>query len=98
MARPHSDREPAGDDRQRRRSREWPGSPTQCWNVSTRAGQVRPGRQSALSDGRNSQVIVDARAASGIDVPAIATEGRLKIGADADISVFDPMRVIDKAT
>ena len=25
-------------------------------------------------------------------------KGRLKVGADADISVFDPNRVIDKAT
>jgi N-acyl-D-aspartate/D-glutamate deacylase len=30
--------------------------------------------------------------------PQMRQKGRLKIGADADISVFDPMRVIDKAT
>jgi N-acyl-D-aspartate/D-glutamate deacylase len=30
--------------------------------------------------------------------PQMRQKGRLKIGADADISVFDPARVIDKAT
>jgi N-acyl-D-aspartate/D-glutamate deacylase len=31
-------------------------------------------------------------------VPEMARKGRLKIGADADLTVFDPERVIDKAT
>ena len=31
-------------------------------------------------------------------VPAMAGKGRIKIGADADIAVFDPQRVMDKAT
>lgn len=30
--------------------------------------------------------------------PQMARKGRIKIGADADITVFDPMHVIDKAT
>jgi N-acyl-D-aspartate/D-glutamate deacylase len=30
--------------------------------------------------------------------PQMRQKGRLKIGADADISVFDPARIIDKAT
>jgi N-acyl-D-aspartate/D-glutamate deacylase len=30
--------------------------------------------------------------------PQMRQKGRFKIGADADISVFDPARVIDKAT
>jgi N-acyl-D-aspartate/D-glutamate deacylase len=30
--------------------------------------------------------------------PQMRQKGRLKVGADADISVFDPLRVIDKAT
>ena len=30
--------------------------------------------------------------------PAMRQKGRLAVGADADIAVFDPARVIDKAT
>ncbi len=30
--------------------------------------------------------------------PSMAMKGRIKIGADADITVFDPVRIIDKAT
>jgi N-acyl-D-aspartate/D-glutamate deacylase len=30
--------------------------------------------------------------------PQMRQKGRLKVGADADISVFDPNRVTDKAT
>lgn len=30
--------------------------------------------------------------------PRMRQKGRLKVGADADISVFDPARVIDTAT
>ena len=30
--------------------------------------------------------------------PAFANKGRIRVGADADITVFDPMRIIDRAT
>jgi N-acyl-D-aspartate/D-glutamate deacylase len=31
-------------------------------------------------------------------IPAMRNKGRLKVGADADIAVFDPARVIDRST
>jgi dihydroorotase len=33
-----------------------------------------------------------------VRAPAFKNKGRIRVGADADVTVFDPTRVIDKAT
>ena len=50
-----------------------------------------------LMDALAKMTILPARRLEGY-VPAMRNKGRIAIGADADITVFDPAAVIDKAT
>lgn len=50
-----------------------------------------------LMDALSKMTILPARRLEG-HVPAMRNKGRLSVGADADVTVFDPAKVIDRAT
>lgn len=58
---------------------------------------VRERQLLTLMDGLRKMTIMPAQRLEQIS-PAMAKKGRLQIGADADIAIFDPARVIDRAT
>jgi len=58
---------------------------------------VREEKVLSLMDAIRKSSFMPARRLEAMS-PAMRQKGRLKVGADADISVFDPNRVIDKAT
>ena len=58
---------------------------------------VRDERAVTLMDAVRRMTIEPARRLEK-RVPAMAAKGRLKVGADADLAVFDPATVIDRAT
>lgn len=58
---------------------------------------VREQRALALVDALRKMTIMPARRLEKL-IPAMQRKGRLAVGADADITVFDPERVIDQAT
>lgn len=58
---------------------------------------VREQRALALVDALRKMTIMPARRLEKL-IPAMQRKGRLAVGADADITVFDPARVIDQAT
>lgn len=58
---------------------------------------VREGNVLSLMDAVRKSSLMPAQRLESMS-PQMRQKGRLKIGADADISVFDPARVIDKST
>jgi N-acyl-D-aspartate/D-glutamate deacylase len=58
---------------------------------------VREEKVLSLMDAIRKSSLMPAQRLEAI-APQMQQKGRIKIGADADISVFDPLRVIDKAT
>jgi N-acyl-D-aspartate/D-glutamate deacylase len=58
---------------------------------------VREQKALGLMDAVRKSSLMPARRLESMS-PAMRQKGRLAVGADADISVFDPARVIDKAT
>lgn len=58
---------------------------------------VREEKLISLMDALAKMTIMPARKLEG-QAPALRTKGRLQMGADADITIFDPETVIDKAT
>jgi dihydroorotase len=58
---------------------------------------VRDRKSLTLLDAIRKMTLMPARRLQA-RVPALRTKGRLSVGADADITVFDPARVIDRST
>ena len=58
---------------------------------------VREKKTLSLMDAIGKMTLLPARRLEAM-APALRNKGRIKVGADADITVFDPARVIDRAT
>ncbi|MBO0721498.1 MAG: amidohydrolase family protein, partial [Blastocatellia bacterium] len=58
---------------------------------------VREQKALSLMDALRKMTIMPAQRLAAA-VPAMRAKGRIKVGADADIAIFDPARVIDRAT
>ncbi len=58
---------------------------------------VRKKKSLTLMDALGKMTLMPARRLESY-VPQMKNKGRLKIGADADITIFDPMRILDRAT
>jgi len=58
---------------------------------------VREGRSLTLMDAIRKMTLMPAERLAA-RVPAMKAKGRLRAGADADLTIFDPARVIDRST
>jgi dihydroorotase len=58
---------------------------------------VREQRALALMDALRKLTLLPAQRLEGF-APAFRNKGRVRVGADADLTVFDPARVLDRAT
>jgi dihydroorotase len=58
---------------------------------------VREKQALTLMEALAKMTILPARRLEGAS-PSMKTKGRIRVGADADITVFDPARIIDRAT
>jgi N-acyl-D-aspartate/D-glutamate deacylase len=74
------------------------GHPRSAGTYGKVLGQyVREEQLISLMDALRRMTIDPARRLEGF-VPAITNKGRIRIGADADITVFDPETILDQAT
>jgi dihydroorotase len=58
---------------------------------------VREAKALTLADALRKMTLMPAQRLEG-RVPAMRNKGRVRVGADADVAVFDPERVVDRST